>query len=192
MDKEEIEVLPIKKEEDLELRMYNLVIYNISGIQAGIQSYHAGIEYAQQHFNDPVYQRWADKWKTVIIKNGGTTNDGTEGVYGYEAMKGSLNGYYDMLVEQEIKVVPFYEPDLNNAMTSIAFLVDERVFNRTLYPNFGDYVLHKHGQINTFTTNRAHTVEESYAKDYKHWCEVIGEKNVWLRDNIQRIGLANN
>ena len=203
MNKEEIEILPIKDEKDLELRMYNLVIYNISGIQAGIQSYHAGIEYAMDIIRNLIanpsnieyaekFLQWGNKWKTVIIKNGGTTNSGENGMYEFEAMKGSLNNYYDMIQEQGIKVSPFYEPDLNNAMTAIAFLVDERVFNKKLYPDFRDYVLHKHGQINTFTTNRVHTIEESYATDYNHWCEVIGEKNIWLRDNIQRISLANN
>lgn len=213
---EELEILPIKKEEDLELRMYNLVIYNISGIQAGIQSLHATVEYSNKilskilsHLKEKIdyeskpeyvanvehaefYLKWSQKWKTVIIKNGGTSNNGVDGVYGFEPMKGSLNNYYDMLQERDIKVSPFYEPDLNNAMTAIAFLVDERVFNRTLYPNFRDYILGKYGKITTYTTNRVHTIEESYVDDYKYWCEVIGENNLWLRDNIQRIGLANN
>lgn len=192
--KERIEILPIKKEEDLEIRMYNLTIYNISGIQAGIQSYHAGIEYAQKHFNDEKYQRWATRWKTVIIKNGGTSNSGERGVYGFEAMKGSLNSYYDDMVELGIDVVPFYEPDLNNAMTSIAFLVDERVFDKKSYPDFKTYLYSvtghlEHTHINVTSLD---SLIETYEEKYNHWCKVIGDKNIWLRENIQKIGLANN
>ena len=191
MNKEQIEILPIKKEEELEIRMYNLVIYNISGIQAGIQSYHAGIEYAQKYFNDEDYQKWATKYKTVIIKNGGTTNSGTEGVYGFNPMKGSLNNYYDMLQEKNIKVSAFYEPDLNNAMTSIEFLVDERVLNKKSYPDFNKYLMSKYGSLDPRKISCG-LIELQYPEDYKHWLGVIGEKNLWLRENIQKIGLANN
>lgn len=199
----ELEIMPIKKAEDLEMRMYNLVIYNVSGIQAGIQSYHAGIEYAMDIIRNLIknpsnkeyaekFLKWGNKWKTVIIKNGGTSNDGTTGMYGFEPMKGSLNTYYDSLLEQGIKTSPFYEPDLNNAMTAIAFLTDERVFNRKLYPNFKDYIVTLYGKIETYTTYETHTIEKTYPDEYELWCEIIGETNIWLRENIQPLPLARN
>jgi hypothetical protein len=75
---------------NLELRMYGLVPYNISPIQQGIQFGHAVVEYSQkiQSFKSGIlsktetyrnisnqYDEWADNWKTFIILNGGTTNN---------------------------------------------------------------------------------------------------------------------
>lgn len=188
----EVEILPIKNEKDLELRMYNLTIYNISSIQCGIQSYHAGIEYARKYGNDESFKLWADKWKTLIIKNGGTTNNGELGVYGYEAMKGSLNNYYDQIIEQGIKAVPFYEPDLNNAMTSIAFIVDERVFNKKLYPDFNTYINNKYDVIEAPKEGESRDWKVRFSDDYIFWMSIIGEKNIWLRENIQPLSLASN
>ena len=184
MEKEHIK----KNLDELELRMYNLAIYNISGIQAGIQSYHAGMEYAVdiiEHliaYSDPEYAKeflkWAKEWKTVIIKNGGTSNSGEKGIYGFPATKGSLNTYYDMLLEQNIKTLPFYEPDINNALTSICFIVDERVWDKKSDGNYPDY--------NSETA-------DFYDMSYDEWVDYIGgERNLFLRNVIQPLPLASN
>ena len=61
---------------NLELRMYGLVNYQLSGtIHAGIQFGHGVVEYTQKHFRDKDYQEWAKNRKTFIILNGGTTNN---------------------------------------------------------------------------------------------------------------------
>lgn len=112
----------------LEYRMYHLVPYNISKIQMAIQSYHAGIEYSLKYGNTIEYKKWAKLDKTVIILNGGTTNNDTKKL-------GTLQKHLDTLTSNKIKVSWFKEPDLNDAVTAIAFLVDERVWNLTKYPN---------------------------------------------------------
>lgn len=123
--------------ERLELRMYGLVPYNISPIQQGIQFGHAVVEYGrmcdgmknhQAHYND-----WADNWKTFIILNGGTTNTNLSTDDGLPF--GSMNRHLTALNEMNVRVATFHEPDLGDQLTAIVFIVDERVFNRTKYPD---------------------------------------------------------
>jgi len=123
------------KKKNPELRMYFLVCYNISGIQQGIQSLHAAIEYSLKYGKDKEYIEWAKTHKTVIILNGGTSNDGTQSIYGYPAQQGSMEQHFQTLKDNKIKCAAFREPDLNYAMSSVAFLVDERVFNKKDYPD---------------------------------------------------------
>lgn len=100
-----------------ESRMYFFTIYQLTGIQAGIQCGHAALEYAHKYKNDPEYVNFIENCKTWVILNGGTTNSN----YGE---LGSLNEISNELIEKGIKHACFYEPDLNNALTSICFIVD--------------------------------------------------------------------
>ena len=155
------------KKQNLELRMYCLVIYNISPIQAGIQSLHAVVEYAQKYFKDEDYQSWAKKHKTVILLNGGTSNDGRT------SEKGSLQKHLDELIKNRVKYSKFNEPDLNDAMTCVCFLVDERVFNKEKYPDLEE------GQESA-----------GWEHNFK---EMLGSKqNVFLREFLKDFKLANN
>jgi hypothetical protein len=157
--------------EKLELRMYGLVPYNISPIQQGIQYGHAVVEYTNKYFGDEEYQKWSKVDKTFIILNGGTTNNN-------ESQLGTMNQYLQTLVDNEIKIETFHEPDLGNQLTAIVFLVDERVFNRIKYPDFETSVL---GALNTW----------KYKREYKGWIKKIGgEKNVFLRDFLKNFRLA--
>lgn len=117
---------------ELEYRLYGLVLYNISPIAKGIQFGHAAIEYSQKYFEDEDYQLWARKWKTFIILNGGTSNRSND-----EVKMGTMEKHLrTILLDLRIKYASFYEPDLNDALTSIVFLVDERVFNYKKYPTY--------------------------------------------------------
>jgi len=113
-------------EKNIELRLYGFVPYNVSAIQAGIQFGHSLVEYSLNYFNDEDYQNWAKNWKTVIILNGGTS----------ETMKLHL----ESLKNAGIKHASFNEPDLNDMLTGITFLVNEKVFNREKYPDFLKYL----------------------------------------------------
>jgi len=124
---------------NLEKRMYFLVPYNISPIQQAIQAGHAALEYALKYPDDEDFIDFVDNHKTWIILNGGTTNDKRE--LGTGIAKGTLNQALDAIAEQgNIKYSVFEEPDLNNALTAICLIVDERVFNREDYPDFSDYL----------------------------------------------------
>lgn len=76
----------------MELRMYGLVNYQLTGIQKGIQFLHGVVEYGQFIKNVGgeeliKYNEWADKYKTVILLDGGSTNTNPERL-------GSLNNPY--------------------------------------------------------------------------------------------------
>jgi hypothetical protein len=101
-------------EKTVERRMYFLVPYNISPIQAGIQAGHALVEYAQDHFPDNDYQDFAKNHKTFIILNGGTSS--------------SMEMHNETLELLGVKHGTFREPDLNNMLSGICFLLEDKHF----------------------------------------------------------------
>ncbi len=115
----------------LELRMYGLVPYNISPIQQAIQFGHAVVEYGLKYGNTKEYKDWGKNWKTFIILNGGTTNNSLDSL-------GTLQTHEITLLNLGIKISEFKEPDLNNALTAVVFIVDERVFNKKKYPDYNN------------------------------------------------------
>ena len=50
---------------------------------------------------------------------------------------GTINQYYQKLLDLGVDCEAFYEPDLGDQMTAIALILDERVFNKKKYPDFG-------------------------------------------------------
>lgn len=152
-------------EEKIEYRMYFLVPYNLSPIQQGIQAGHSVVEYANKYFNDEDYQSWALNDKTFIILNGGTTNKS-------DVYFGTLNQHLRTLLDNNIKLAYFYEPDLGDQLTAIAFLVEEKVFNKVKYPDFDrESVIYKY-------------------QDEIQWINSIGEKNAFLRNFLSTFKLA--
>jgi hypothetical protein len=177
---------PRKSDMYLEYRMYGLVPYNISPIQQGIQFGHAVVRYGQTVKGiepaESIYNKYANKDETFIILNGGTTNK----IIG---KLGSLNIHLATLVNAGILVQDFYEPDLGDQLTAICFLVDERVFNRILYPDF---------QAETLPWSKKKPSEKAITelidrntKNFLSWEEKIGgPKNSFLRDYLKPLKLA--
>jgi hypothetical protein len=130
-----------------ELRMYGMTPYQLTGMQGGIQFGHAVQEYNNMVINllkgvirgerlshedsDLIdkFTDWAENHKTFIVLDGGTTNNFPERL-------GSLNSHLLKLQERGIICATFSEPDLGDQLTGFVFLVDERVFNRELWPNY--------------------------------------------------------
>jgi hypothetical protein len=164
-------------------------MYNISEIQKGIQCYHAGIEYALKYWNNEDFQQWASVDKTVILLNGGTSNH-----IDYDNL-GSMEEYASLLETNEIKFAFFNEPDLNYSLSSIAFLADERVWDRETYLNF-DFIdsnlklsVSSHEGLEKYFDYKP--IPENIEKQYLGWLEKIGgEKNVFLRNFISNLRLA--
>lgn len=97
------------------LRMYFFVMYNLSGIQKGIQAGHAAIEYQLKHGKRKQYKDFANHHKTFIVLDGGGSNDMIEREKELESFG--------------VPFASFQEPDLNNSISAIAFIVPEMVFS---------------------------------------------------------------
>lgn len=178
---------PRKTDMYLEYRMYGLVNYQLAGtVHSGIQFGHAVVEYGQLVKDLPpyekIYNKWAQKDKTFIILNGGTTNNNPNSL-------GTLNNHMLTLEANDVKFAEFYEPDLGDQLTAVVFLVDERVFNRELYPEFQEEKLpygvrkpSKKAEIELGERNEA---------NYQKWVEKCGgAKNVFLREFLKPLRLG--
>ena len=187
----------MEENRELELRMYFFVPYNISPIQQAIQAGHAALEYADKFGGSEEFVKFVREYKTWVILNGGTTNSGRDlnGI-----VVGSLDQIGDSLLENDIPFSYFQEPDLNDALTALCFIVDERVFNRKDYPDFTDYLIPElelndgkeanFDYIKIKTTN-VEILKEKYVDKYKEWVRFVGGvKNVFLRELIKDKRLA--
>ena len=192
----------------LELRMYGLVPYNISPIQQAIQFGHAVVEYGQKmkylgEHNQSLniqYNDWADNWKTFIILNGGTSNHSVNRYSDTEDFFGSMENNLKLLEDNGVEVGTFYEPDLNDMLSGIVFIVDERIFNKKDYPDFSDWLMSsKYAElirtfdtdVNTIAEYIKNSTNKEDQKAYKEWINLVGgEKNVFLRDFLKNFRLA--
>jgi hypothetical protein len=117
------------KKEILKQRMYGFVMYQFGAtIHAGIQYGHAKDEFILKYWKTKELQQWLRKDKVYVILNGGTTN--TE--------FGTLQNNIKQLNSFGIKNTIFREEDMDNIITSVAFLIDERVFDKKKYPSLDD------------------------------------------------------
>jgi hypothetical protein len=193
---------PRKTEAYLEYRMYGLVPYNISSIQSAIQYGHAVQEYNNIMFdassnmqsvnfeyeliksNLVAFDKWRKKDKTFIILNGGTTNEIDDKWYG------SMQKYRNTLYDNGVLFAEFYEPDLNNTLTAVVFLVDERVFDKVTYPNFEKETL-PYSKTKP-SEKKLKELDERNVANYIKWVEKIGgPKNAFLREFLINFRLAN-
>lgn len=158
------------KKNKLELRMYGMVNYQLTGIQKGIQFGHAKDEYGLKYFKDPMYQDWLKNWKTYIVLGGGSTNNS-------EDRPGTMQKHLAELRKNKIKVATFYEPDLEDALTAIVFLVDEMVFNKEKYPDYAP----EFWEVPTSIGSQ---------RRLKNWNKSIGKQNLFLRGFLKPFRLA--
>jgi hypothetical protein len=184
----------MEEEKQLELRMYFFVPYNISPIQQAIQAGHSALEYADKYGSDEEYIIFVREWKTWIILDGGTTNDGRDftGI-----AQGILNQIGDQLLENDIKFAYFQEPDLNDALTALCFICDERVFNKKDYPDFVNYFIDNYrssapaSEIVGIRMLSNEALIEYTPDRYKEWVRLVGGvKNVFLRELLKDKKLA--
>jgi len=186
---------------DLEKRMYFFVPYNISPIQQAIQAGHAALEYAHKFGKSELFINFINKWKTWIILNGGTTNSKRD----FEGIsQGTLNQIGDELLKNKIAFAYFEEPDLNDALTAVCFICDERVFNYEDYPDFINWLLdikmlpeakEEANKNNPDLWVRLKLYpdlqQEMFPEYYQEWIEFLGgEENIFLRELIRNKKLA--
>jgi hypothetical protein len=176
-------------ENKLEYRMYFLVMYNLSGIQKGIQSGHAITEYALKYFDNLDFQDWANDNKTFIVLDGGTSNTGVN--------YGSMERNQQLLLLNNINHAIFREPDLNDATSAIAFLVDERAYDYKKYPYPTCASPTGHGVpmtvLDDYIPSDINEWESIVKKRHFDWVKSIGgDKNVFLRSFLKDFKLASN
>jgi hypothetical protein len=131
------------------------------------------------------FNKWRKEDKTFIVLNGGTTNESIS-----DKWYGSMQKYRDTLYENGVVFGEFYEPDLNNTLTSIVFLVNERVFDKVNYPNFEKEMLP--WSKTKPSEKKLKELEERNANNYENWIDKIGgPKNAFLREFLSKFKLAN-
>lgn len=167
---------------ELELRMYFFVPYNISEIQKGIQAGHASLEYAHKYGDTKLFKDFIKNHKTWIILNGGTTNENLINPGSLQILLSNIN-FFNANQDNgrdNVEFSTFNEPDLNDALSAICFICDERVWNYRKYPDFDldDYLDETSGISDT---------DEAL----EIWKKTMGgDKNIFLRDLIKRHKLA--
>lgn len=192
----------------MKYRMYFFVPYNISPIQQAIQAGHAALEYAWKFPITPEYIDFMTNDKTWVILNGGTTNenlvkDQDDGFTVTWCSAGTLNRTEDNLSLAGILYAKFKEPDLNNALTAVCFLADERVWDYKTYPEFSDWLfdvkMYKPAKDATPAQNQAwirrlktEELNILFPEYLDEWVKTVlgNRKNLFLRDLIRGKKLA--
>ena len=112
-------ILKVFENDMKEQRMCTIALRHLSGIQKGIQSAHAIVEfenkYGQSRLSNAyaAYSKWARRDKTLIVLEAHSDSD--------------LNEAYAELSALKIPVAKFREPDLGNTTTAIAFVFSPKV-----------------------------------------------------------------
>lgn len=177
---------------DLTYKTYVFVEKHLSPIDKGIQASHAVIEFYNEAKlwnkikENSNFDRWAHFDKTLILLDGGSVNN--------------LDEIDEILSENLIHHGSFREPDMDNILTAIAVVVDERVFNRKEYPDYQDWLIKEKKMYFAnsedfyyyFDISNCNFTNNNIHKSlYKEWVEFVGGKeNVVLRELINNRKLA--
>lgn len=100
-------------------RMYCFVERHLSPIDKGIQAAHSIVEYSNLYSENADYVSWSFSDKTIVLLNGGTVTD--------------LCDICKELTDWDVNFSLFREEDLGDIVTSVALLVDDRMFDEEYY-----------------------------------------------------------
>jgi hypothetical protein len=171
-------------------RLYGLVPYNISPIQQGIQYGHALQEYnnmlGETYGGRPSpsydeigedFNTWRLEDKTFIILNGGTSM--------------TMEQHVTTLKDAGIHVGVFREPDLNDMVSGIVFLVPEQVYKRDDYPDFKTWMITTRASLKDIRRKTHEELKEDFPHLYDVWVKKVGgEKNAFLKEFTSQFRLA--
>ena len=172
-------------------RMYFFVMRNIGQIDKGIQALHCSDEYKIMYPESVKYLEHIRNHKTAILLDGGVSNNGVGlnphaignrlevGTYYIdETSLGSMELYEKYLIENNIEHSSFREPDLNNSLTALGFVCDEKVFDWEIYPSFFNW-LDLLGYRSTSQQKKSSPpyIGEEFQKMYPTWVESVGGEN---------------
>jgi hypothetical protein len=201
-------------------KMYFLVVNSLANLNKGIQCGHAALEYSVKYSESEDFKRFVFYDKTWVILNGGTSNhiyhdktienkiaNGTQIKVAFdetnESSIGSMEKSWNFLQENKIESVYFIEPDTNNMMTAICFLVPNRVFNRQEFPDFDKWIVNpllnetlspiEKIQLKEIYLgiNKHEDITSVYEKYFSVWSNMLGgEKFGQLRIFLNQFRLA--
>jgi hypothetical protein len=182
--------------------MYFFVPYNLSPIQQAIQAGHAGMQYVYTHGFRPELISFMDNDKTWIVLNGGTTRTDPNDPGTMQILLNEIFVFNEQHPDNSVNKCVFHEPDINNALTAICFLADERVWDYENYPDFVDFIMNvkMYAQakaatpVENYIMLKAQSIEhlqEIFPEYYEDWVAFLGgEKNLFLRNLIKNKKLA--
>lgn len=110
-------------------KMYTFVLRQLSPLDKGIQSAHAVVEYCNKYHNEKNCSDWISQDKTLIVLNGGTSED--------------LKVIKSKLEEFDLLYTEFKEPDLENITTAISVCLNEVHWNDEKYPTYENWCAKK-------------------------------------------------
>ena len=142
----------MNEKKNLKYRMYILSLRQLSPINKACQGVHSSLEYAKKYHDDPEYMKFIDVDKTLIMVDGGTNQD--------------MLGIVEQLKELDINHSYFTEPDLNECVTSITFIADERVWDKKYFKTYQEYY--------EYFGEFYESAEDQDAPNYEEWLEHIG------------------
>jgi hypothetical protein len=178
-------------------RMYGLVPYNISPIQQGIQYGHALQEYnnfieiirknkdayvgsedeekVKKLLDD--FDTWRLMDKTFIILNGGTSSTMVE--------------HLETLKNSGVDFAFFTEPDLNDMVSGIVFVVPEQVYKRDEWPDFKDWMIKRNPSNHSLKRMSSDDIKTEFDSSYQEWLKMVGgEKVAFLKEFTSQFRLA--
>ena len=133
------------------------------------------------------FNEWRNRDKTFIILNGGTSNERISSPH-----YGSLNQHRDWLNEFGVRYATFNEPDLNDALSAVVFLVDEKIFDAKKYPAFYKWLEDSIGKDEIYkkTFGNSKPLSEHFPLYYDIWQSDIGERVIEFRTWLKQFRFA--
>ena len=123
-------------------RTYEIVLRHLSGVNKGVQAEHSAKRYIWKYRNEPITEIVMENIEneTTIMVDGGTHQDMVE--------------IHKRFEEAGIHHTYFIEPDLNDCMTAITVVADERVWDRKNYKSYMNFAgateFNNQGEINRY------------------------------------------
>ena len=174
----------------LEYRMYVFLVSGLSEEQKILQTSKAILKYALKYKEDvplEIFEFYNSN--DYFLVNGGSSNDGHLG--NKDGDMQLLNKQLDDIYAKYIKV---YEKSLNSILSAICLLIDERVWNLYLYPDFKNYVIQNTDPLEikdeiSIRVCDDETLIKKFDVLYKSWRQMMGveidDKNIKLREILK-------
>lgn len=177
-------------------RIYIFVPYNISDKQKGIQALHAAQKYDRKYEGSSMLHDFIDNHMTCIMLDGGTTNSHPDRLGTLNKIYLEILNFSAMPKNPMIMFSTFEEPDLNDALTAVAFIADERVYDFETYPEFYNWLtevkmyrdavelLNRNPKMRRFSPEEFKLLFPEY---YAQWVEeILGGYDIELLRNLTR------